>query len=171
MPDRYPIPLISDAQPISSGCKVFLVIDLKSGYNKIPMNSKDIGKTAVFTQLGLFEWSKMPFGLMNSGFTFQGVVHSVLSDLPFVFCYINYFLLASCDAEEHKLHLHLSFAWLWTHHLTINLEKCVLGCSTVTFLSHTADSMGFRPPPWPAWLLSESSRHLCQNLTSNACWG
>ena len=49
---------------------MFSVIDLKSGYNQIPMSPKDISKTAILKQFGLFEWTKIPFGLMNSGSTF-----------------------------------------------------------------------------------------------------
>ena len=54
VPDRYHIPLISDAQFHLSGCKVFSVIDLKAGYNQIPMHTNSIPKTAVITPFGLF---------------------------------------------------------------------------------------------------------------------
>ena len=52
--DRYPIPLISDAQFKLMGCKVFSVIDLKAGYNQIPMDKDSIAKTAIITPFGLF---------------------------------------------------------------------------------------------------------------------
>ena len=55
MPDRYPIPLISDAQTKLTECKVFSVIDLKAGYNQIPMDKDSIAKTTVILPFGLFE--------------------------------------------------------------------------------------------------------------------
>ena len=55
----------------------------KAGYNQIPMHTNSIPKTTVITPFGLFEWTKMPFGLMNSGCTFQRVIHEVLRDLPY----------------------------------------------------------------------------------------
>ena len=64
------------------------MIDLKSGYNQIPMNPKDMVKNAIITPFGLYKWSKMLFGLMNAGCTFQRVIHEVLPDLPFIFVYI-----------------------------------------------------------------------------------
>ena len=88
VPDRYPIPLISNAQTSLTGCTVFSVKDLKAGYNQIPMDKASIPKTAVITPFGLYEWNQMPFGLMNSGCTFQQVVHEVLHYLPYLFVYI-----------------------------------------------------------------------------------
>ena len=88
MPDRYPIPLISDAQTNLTGCKVFSVIELKARYNQIPMDKDSIAKTAVITPFGLFEWNQMPFGLINSGCTFQRVIHEVLRD-PYLFINID----------------------------------------------------------------------------------
>ena len=36
---------------------------------------------------------------------------------------------------------------LRTHHLTVNLKKCILGCPTMTFLGYMLDSRGIRPLP------------------------
>ena len=47
------IPLISDAQTSLTGCKLLTVIDLKAGYNQIPMDKASIPKTAVITPFGL----------------------------------------------------------------------------------------------------------------------
>ena len=38
-----------------NGSNVFSVIDLKSGYNQIPMHPKDIAKTAVVTSFGSYK--------------------------------------------------------------------------------------------------------------------
>ena len=72
---------------------MFSVIDLKAGYNQIPMDKDSIAKTAVITPFGVFEWTQMPFGLNNSGCTFQRVIHEVLRDLPYLFIYIDDILL------------------------------------------------------------------------------
>ena len=147
VPDRYPIPLISDAQFHLRECKVFSVIDLKAGYTQISMNKNSIPKTAVITPFGLFEWTKMPFGLMKSGCTFQTVIHDVLRDLPYLFIYIDDILVCSRSLEEHEEHLREVFTRLRENCLTVNLKKCVLAQPTVTFLGHTVDSKGIRPLP------------------------
>lgn len=80
------------------------MIDLKSRDNQVPLDEKDIEKTAVITPFGLLEWTKMPFGLMNSGSTFQWVMHEILGDLP-VFVYIDDILISYRSPQEHEVHL------------------------------------------------------------------
>ena len=55
------------------------VIDLKSGFHRIPMKPSDIHKTAFsIDPLGCFEFRVLPFGLRNSPRTFQRVLNTVL---------------------------------------------------------------------------------------------
>ena len=88
---------------------MFSVIDLKAGYNQIPMDKNAFAKTAVITPFGLFEWTQMPFGLMNSGCMFQRVIHKVLCNLPYLFIYIDDILVGLRSLEEHEEHLRKVF--------------------------------------------------------------
>ena len=81
---------------------------------------------------------------MNS---FQRVIHEALRDLPHLFIYIDDILVGSRSLEEHEQHLREVFTRLRENCLTVNLKKCVLAKSTVTFLGHTVDSEGIRPLP------------------------
>ena len=47
------------------------MIDGFSGYNQISVMPEDRKKTAFTTPWGTFMYTKMPFGLMNVGATFQ----------------------------------------------------------------------------------------------------
>ena len=82
---------------------------------------------------------------MNSGCTFQRVIHEVLRALPYLFIYIDDILVGSATLEEHQQHLREVFTRLRENCLIINLKKCVLAQPTVTFLGHTVDSEGIRP--------------------------
>ena len=50
---------------------VFSVMDLQSGYWQLKVAPEDRHKTAFITKYGLFEYTKMPFGLCNAPSTFQ----------------------------------------------------------------------------------------------------
>ena len=106
------------------------------------MHPKDINKTAIVTPFGLWEWTKMSVGLRNAGCTFQHVIHEVLHDIPYIFCYIDDILVSSPTIEDHK---HCSRRSSPKNNLTVNLDKCVLAKPTMTFLSHRLDSKGIRP--------------------------
>ena len=76
----------------------------------------------------------MPFVLKNSECTFQRVVYEVLRDLPYLFVFID-----DIPGEI--------YTYLRENNLTVNMEKCVIACPTVTFLGHMVDSEGICPIP------------------------
>lgn len=89
VPDRYPIPFITDANVNIAGCSVFSKLDLVRAFYQIPVYAAGIPKTAVITPFGLYEFLKMPFGLRNAAQSFQRIMDEVLRGLPFVFVYID----------------------------------------------------------------------------------
>jgi hypothetical protein len=142
------------------GCRVFSKLDLRKGYLQVPVAAEDIAKTAIITPFGLFEFTRMPFGLRNAGMTFQRLMDTVLGGLPFAFVYLDDILVASTDEETHRLHLQAVFSVLQQNGLIVNPEKCLLACSTVDFLGHRLSASGIGPLPsrvqaiaefpWPA---------------------
>ncbi|CAB4025648.1 gag-pol poly, partial, partial [Paramuricea clavata] len=53
------------------------------------MAEDDICKIAITTPFGLFEFTKMPFGLRNAAQTFQRFMDEVTRGLDFVYVYID----------------------------------------------------------------------------------
>ena len=98
------------------------------------MAEEDIQKTAIVTPFGLFEFLVMPFGLRNATQTFQRYIDSLFRDLDFIFCYVDDIIIMSESHEEHLRHIRIVLDRLRQHGLRINLSKCALGQTEVTFL-------------------------------------
>ena len=122
-PDRYPQPFLNDFADMLHGCTVFSKLDCYKGYHQIPMAAEDAHKTAIITPVGLYGYKMMPFGLRNSGNTYQRYIDQVTRALPFCFAYVDDVLVASHSFEEHEHHLRLLLDRFKQNGVTLNKEK------------------------------------------------
>ena len=80
-PNAYPLPLILDLMIKLKGSKYFIKLDIRWGYNNIPIKEGDEWKAAFITNKGLFEPTIMFFGLRNSPATFQAMMDDYFRDM------------------------------------------------------------------------------------------
>ena len=88
------------------------------------MHRDDIGKTAITTPFGLYEFLRMPFGLKNAGKTFQRFINAVTNGLPDVLAYVDDILVASNNLVDHINALTELFTCLEKFGLRVNFKKC-----------------------------------------------
>jgi hypothetical protein len=147
--DAYPLPRPDEVQDRLCGSTIYSTLDLSSGYWQVPLNEEDRPKTAFCPGpgMGLFQFTRMPFGLTGAPSSFQRLMDKVCRGLPFTLTYLDDFLIYSPSPEEHIQHLREVFTRLQQAGLTLKGPKCHLGLSQVTYLGHIFSATGMKPDP------------------------
>lgn len=145
--DRHPIPQIEDILDNLGQSQYFTTIDLKSGFHQIEMDENSRQKTAFSTDLGHYEFLRMPFGLKNAPATFQRAMNSILGDLIGKICYVyldDVIVFGRC-LKSHLMNLEKVLERLENANLKIQLDKCEFLKRNCEFLGHTITPEGIKP--------------------------
>jgi len=126
------------------GNKYFAKLDLANGFLQIPMDKESIPLTAFSTPDGLYEFTRLPFGLKNSPTFFQKVMSDILKPLLHkgVELYIDDNIIYGRTADEFLNRLRKVFQLLQSNGLRLKVSKCVYAATSLDFLGHTISSNG-----------------------------
>ena len=147
--DSHPLPLISDLLDSVKDAKYFSLLDLRSGYWQIPVAQEDRAKTAFVTQNGVYEFTRMPFGLKTAPATFQRAMEVILAGLTFeiCLCYLDDVIVFGKTLTEHNDRLKTVLTRFRDNNLRVKLAKCVFASPQVTYLGHCISRQGVSPDP------------------------
>ena len=88
----------------------------------------------IINPFGMFKFLCLPFGLWNTGNTFQRMIDQILGNFPYCFVYIDVILIFSPDLSSHIQHLQDVLELCRAHGLTIGLGKCEFAGPETQFL-------------------------------------
>jgi transposase InsO family protein len=148
--DAYPLPRIEEALESLKGATYFSSLDLAHGYHQIPMEEDDIEKTAFRVGTGgLYEYTRMPFGLCNAPGTFMRMMDKVFGDQNFqtLLIYLDDILVAASSFEQMIERLDMVLSRLSRNRLKAKPEKCHLFFTTLHFLGHVVTEEGIATDP------------------------
>jgi hypothetical protein len=147
--NKYLLPRIEDLFDQMRGARVFLKIDLRSGYYQMKIRPSDIPKTAFSTRYGLYEFMVMSFGLTNALAYFMNLMNKVFMEYldRFIVVFIDNILIYSKSDSDHEEHLRLVLQQLWDNQLYAKYSKCEFWIDEVPFLGHIISNGGILVDP------------------------
>ena len=102
-------------------------IDFSKGYWQIGVAEEDQKYTAFITPDGLYHFVRMPFGLVNSGASFNRLMRKVLDKLDGVDNYVDDVVAHTVSWDEHLRGLRNLFCRIRSASLRVCPTKCQLG--------------------------------------------
>ena len=134
--NRYPLPILEEMFDQLGNGKVFRKIDLKPGYWQIPIQPRDVHKTACKRVWGLFDYLLMLFGLTNALVQFMNIINYLLGNYLdwFVLFFLDDILVYSANVKEHAKQLEKVLQVLRKYRLYAKASKCEIHKHSVEFL-------------------------------------
>jgi hypothetical protein len=129
--------------------KFFAKIDLRWGYNQIPIQQSDIPKTAITSPCGHDEWLVMNFGFTDAPAYFQSTIERIVGDVLYkgVVVYLDDILIYAETFEEFSRLLETVLARLNAAGAKIHVGKSDFLPTTLTYLGMVFSANGVQHLP------------------------
>nr|KAJ0216025.1 hypothetical protein LSAT_V11C300153800 [Lactuca sativa] len=147
--DCYPLPEIDQKVDSLQGFKLKCFLDAYKGYHQIMMSKEDQEKTTFYTDHDTFCYTKMPFGLKNTGETYQRLVDSIFSNKigRNIEVYVDNMVIKSPDEAKMLGDVEQTFRKLEKEKMKLNPGKCTFGVEEGQFLGYYVTRQGIPPSP------------------------
>ena len=150
-PIQFPLPRAEDIFDTigQAKAKYMSILDCFSGYWQIELDPETKHKAGIITHHGVWEWNKLPFGLVSAPAAFQKTMATVLRDLNWkqVLIYVDDILVMSESFDQHLHHLQQVFDRLIGANLTLKPSKCQFAAKEVTYLGYVISKDGIKTDP------------------------
>ena len=124
-------------------------LDAFQGYHQISLATEDQEKTTFVTPIGNYHYKVMPFGLKNTGSTYQRMMTRMFEQQmgKTVEVYIDDMVVKSKLVTDHIRDLDEVFHILRKYRLRLNASKCSFGVGSGKFLGYMVTHRGIEVNP------------------------
>jgi hypothetical protein len=145
----FPLPWIDQIVVSTAWCELLCFLDAYSGYHQIKMKESDQLTTSFITPFGVYCYVTMPFGLRNTGATYQRCMQHVFGDHigRTVEAYVDDIVVKTKKADDLVSDLRITFSCLRANGVKLNPEKCVFGVPRGMLLGYIVSQRGIEANP------------------------
>jgi hypothetical protein len=143
--DTYPIPNVADQLAALAGGDKFTKLDLSQAYQQLELDDPTKELLTISTHKGLYQPSRLQFGVHSATGIFQRVMDGKLAGIPFVQVRVDDILVSGRNDQEHLGNLEAVLQALKTAGLTLKPAKCSFMQPQVVYCGHIISKEGVKP--------------------------
>jgi len=132
--DAHPLPRVEDLSRAVASKPYLAALDMTMGYHQAPVNADTRPLLAFTTAFGLYEYTRLPFGVTNGPPYFQRVIADLFRDQAHVQTYLDDCAIAAATYDDFKTALRNVFRIAREHNLHFNPSKSVIGQKMLPYL-------------------------------------
>ena len=141
MNPEHPIPDPDELYQRLNGGKLFSKLDLSQAYQQVELDESSRKYVTINTPLGLYRYTRLPYGISCAPQLFQSLMDQVLQGLP-CGCNIDDISITGKNDDEHLHNLERVLERLKTNGLKCKLSKCEFMKPSMKYLSFIVDGEG-----------------------------
>jgi hypothetical protein len=147
--DTYPLPNIDTKIDSLAPFQFKCFLDAYQGYHQIQMAPEDEDKTTFHTNIDVFFYTKMPFGLKNAGAIYHRLMDKVFHDQigRNVEVYVDDIVIKSGTEKDLLRDIGETFRKLRAYNIKLNPGKCSFRVEEGKFLGVVVTKDGLRANP------------------------
>ncbi|KAK1417533.1 hypothetical protein QVD17_26662 [Tagetes erecta] len=144
--DSFPLPNIDAKIDSLAPYRYKCFLDAYKGYHQIKMAREDEDKTAFHTDIGIFCYTKMPFGLKNAGATYQKFMDKIFKEQidKNLEVYVDDLVIKSREERTMLTDISETFLRLRKFNVKLNPKKCSFGMEEGRFLGVVVTNNGLK---------------------------
>ena len=146
--EHYQLPIIEDIATRLEKGKLFTVLDVRSGFWRVQLDTPSSLLTTFHTLFGRYQWLRMPFGISLEPEVFQRRMHEMIEGLEGVEVVADDFVVIGFGdtmeeaAANHDKNLGELLSRCKQHDVKLNPDKVQFKRDKVPFIGHVASKDG-----------------------------
>lgn len=144
---EYPLPTSEELFTKLNGGQKFSKLDLTQAYNQVLLDEESRKYVTINTHLGLYQYTRLPFGVASAPAIFQRTMETVLQGLDNVGCIMDDVLVTGKDDTDHQKNLDAALKRLDDYGIKLKKNKCYFMKESVEYFAFVVNKDGIQPSP------------------------